>query len=87
MAGLMVIFSAGDDVADVIRKYGCGIVAPNTAPAELAAMIDRLSASEILVCKRRALESARALCWENEQLKLAQVYDTLAQEAVETRPP
>lgn len=77
MAGLMVIFPDGDDVAKIIGRYGCGLVLSDISPSGLAAVIDRLEVGEIQRRKNQALESARSLCWEREQSKLIALYDEL----------
>lgn len=77
MAGLMVIFSDGDDVAEMVHRYDCGIILSNVSPANLAAAIDALEPHQIYQFKIRALESARSLCWDREQTKLIALYDEL----------
>jgi len=79
MAGLMVIFSGGDDVAEIIRQHRCGIVLPDTSASGLAAAIDRLDLNEIREFKDRALKAAHLLCWESEGSKLAGLYTELDQ--------
>lgn len=77
MAGLMVIFSDGDDVADIIRRYGCGIVVSDVSPTNLAAVIDALEPHQIEQFKSRARECARLLCWDREQTRLIALYEEL----------
>jgi glycosyltransferase involved in cell wall biosynthesis len=75
MAGLMVIFSDGDDVSEIIRRYGCGVVLSDVSASSLAAVIDRLEPDEIKQYKDRALQSAHLFCWEREQSKLVALYN------------
>jgi glycosyltransferase involved in cell wall biosynthesis len=84
MAGLMVIFSSGDDVAEIIRQHRCGIVLSDTSASSLAAAIDRLELDEIRDFKNRALKAAHLLCWESEGTKLAGLYTELDQSITDT---
>jgi len=79
MAGLMVIVSDADDVAEIVRRYDCGLVLSNVSPSTLAAALDALELDEIRRCKDRARESARSLCWERERGKLIALYAELAE--------
>lgn len=74
MAGLMVVFSDAEDVADIVHRHGSGKVLSEVTPSRLAAAIDALSLEQIGQCKRNAHESARSLCWDTEQAKLAKLY-------------
>jgi glycosyltransferase involved in cell wall biosynthesis len=79
MAGLMVIVSNADDVAEVVRRYQCGIVLADVSPRNLAAVIDALEAHEIRRFRGCAHESAHSLSWDNEQAKLIALYGELAE--------
>ena len=77
MAGLMVIFSSGDDVVEIIRQHGCGIILSDVSASSLAGAIESLEPNEISQFKDRALKAARLLCWESEGSKLAGLYAEL----------
>jgi glycogen synthase len=79
MAGLMVIVSDADDVAEVVRRYDCGIVLSDVSPSKLAAVIDALGPDEIRQYKGRVRESAHSLCWDKEKDKLITLYAELAE--------
>jgi glycosyltransferase involved in cell wall biosynthesis len=83
MAGLMVIVSDADDMAEIVRRYECGRVLADVSPFTLAATLDALELEEISRCNDRARASARSLCWERERDKLIGLYAELA-EAVRT---
>jgi glycosyltransferase involved in cell wall biosynthesis len=78
MAGLMIIVSNADDVAEVVRYHGCGIVLSDTSSFAIAAAIDALGLDEIRQYKDRARECARSLCWDREQDKLVALYAKFA---------
>jgi glycosyltransferase involved in cell wall biosynthesis len=79
MAGLMVIVSDADDMAEIVRRDKCGRVLSDVSPSTLAATLDALELEEIRQCKVRARESARSLCWERERDKLIGLYAELAE--------
>jgi len=79
MAGLMVIVSDADDVAEVIRRYDCGIVLSDVSPSTLAATIDALKLDDIRKYKDHARECARTLCWNKERDKLISLYAEFAE--------
>jgi glycogen synthase len=79
MAGLMVIVSDADDMAEIVRYYECGRVLADVSPSALAATLDRLDLEEIRRCKDRARESAQLLCWDRERDKLIGLYAELAE--------
>jgi glycosyltransferase involved in cell wall biosynthesis len=74
MAGLMVVFSNAEDVAEIVDRYECGVMLSDATPSGLAAAIDVLSLEEIRRHKLRARSCARSLCWEKEQEKLTKLY-------------
>jgi NAD(P)-dependent dehydrogenase (short-subunit alcohol dehydrogenase family) len=74
MAGLMVVFSDAEDVAEIVRRHGCGKTLSDVRPSHLAAAIDALSLEEIRQYKHNARDSARSLCWDREQAKLVKLY-------------
>ena len=84
MAGLMVIFSDADDVAELVRRHDCGIVLSDVTPKSLAVAIDALGLDEIRQYKNRARDSARSLCWDREKDKLCVLYAELG--AILARP-
>ncbi len=78
MAGLMVIVSDADDVAEVVRRNDCGIVLSDVSPSTLAATIDALNLDDIRKYKDHARECARTLCWDKERSKLTSLYAEFA---------
>ena len=79
MAGLMVVFSDAEDVAEIVHRHGCGKTLSDVRPLHLAAAIDALSLEEIRQYKHGARNSARSLCWDREQAKLVKLYADMMQ--------
>ena len=76
---LAVAIGPSPEMAKIVRKYGCGVVAEDFSPESLAQEIARLDASAIAGFKRAAHAAASELCAEaNEELVLQAVEDALA---------
>jgi glycosyltransferase involved in cell wall biosynthesis len=80
MAGLPVLSTQLDAIAEVIRTYDVGQIVSSVAPADIGAAINAmLDDHEALVRMRRnALEVAeREFCWEKESQELVRFYRTI----------
>ncbi len=78
MAGLMPIFSGGDDVSEILRSQRCGLLLDDVSAGALASLLDRLTVDDIERHRAQAREASRILCWEREQAKLVSIYEQLA---------
>jgi glycosyltransferase involved in cell wall biosynthesis len=82
MAGLPVLASRLDAVAEVISTYDVGRVVSSLAPADIATAINAMLADRVALdrMRRNALEAVKdELCWEKEGLRLVRLYhDILA---------
>ena len=82
MAGLPVLASRLDAVAEVISTYDVGQVVSSLAPADIATAINAMLADQVALdrMRRNALEAVKdELCWEKEGLRLMRLYhDILA---------
>ncbi len=77
MAGLPVLTSPLEAVADIIRTYDVGQVTTSLAPEDIARAINTLLADQQACARMRAnaLQAAREeLCWEKEQQQLLRLY-------------
>ena len=77
MAGLPVLSSQLDAIAEVIKTYDVGKVVPSLAPEDIGASINAMLADTAALARMRsnALEAARKeFHWENESQKLIQLY-------------
>jgi glycosyltransferase involved in cell wall biosynthesis len=77
MAGLPVLTSSLDAVADVLKTYDVGVVAPSLEPAEIGQAINRLLADSAALARMRknALAAAqKELRWDVESQRLVQLY-------------
>jgi glycosyltransferase involved in cell wall biosynthesis len=87
MAGLPVLASQLDAVADIIKTYDVGQIVPSLAPTDVGAAINTMLADpDALVHLRcNALAAAqRDLCWEKESQQLIHFYhDILAMQVAE----
>lgn len=82
MAGLPVLASRLDAVAEVISTYDVGKVVSSLASADIATAINAMLADQVALdrMRRNALEAVKdELCWEKEGLRLMRLYhDILA---------
>lgn len=77
MAGLPVLSSQLDAIAEVIKTYGVGQIIPSLAPSDIGAAINAMLADTAALAHmhRNALEAARQeFHWENDSQKLIQLY-------------
>ncbi len=76
MAGTPQLVSDLPEVAGVVRKYNTGMVLKDHEPAHIAeCLADMLKDTERLrEWETNCLESAKELCWENEEQKLVKIY-------------
>jgi len=79
MAGLPVLSSTLDAVAEVIKVYDVGQVMSSLAPVDVAAAINALLANDEALTRmhRNALRAATELCWENECQTLIDLYQEI----------
>lgn len=76
MAGLAVITSPVPDMAEIVRRYECGLLAP-VEPEAIAGAINGLDRPAIDRMKRGALAAAGDLNWAKERETLIALYDKL----------
>jgi glycosyltransferase involved in cell wall biosynthesis len=85
MAGLPVLSSPLEPIAEIITSYDVGQVVPSLAPADVAAAINAMLADHHALARmrRNALEAARnELCWERESQQLIKLYKDILKEPV-----
>lgn len=77
-ARLAVAISPTPDMADLVREYGCGLVAADFEPASMATALNALTPEAVTAYKRASDKAARELCFEVEGRKLAVLIERLA---------
>ena len=80
MAGLPVLSSPLDAIAEVLKTYNVGQIVSSLAPADVAAAINIILADRAALARMRlnALEAAKhELCWEKESLQLISLYQKI----------
>jgi glycosyltransferase involved in cell wall biosynthesis len=85
MAGLPVLASQLDAVAEVIKTYDVGQIVLSFAPAAVGAAISTMLADcdALARMRRNALAAAqRDLCWEKESQRLIHLYQAISQVGV-----
>jgi glycosyltransferase involved in cell wall biosynthesis len=79
MAGLPVLSSPLDAVAEVIKTYEVGQIVPSLEPATIATAITKMMADRSMLHQMRsnALRAAQKFCWEEERQHLICLYQSL----------
>jgi glycosyltransferase involved in cell wall biosynthesis len=82
MAGLPVLSSQLDAIADVLETYDAGRVISSLAPADVAAAIETMLADREALQRmhQNALRAAKECCWEKDSQLLLKLYQRIARE-------
>jgi glycosyltransferase involved in cell wall biosynthesis len=82
MAGLPVLSSQLDAVAEIIKTYDIGMLLPSVTPSDVVAAINAMLAdtTSLTRMQKNALEAAKnEFYWEKESLRLIQLYQNILQ--------
>ena len=88
MAGLPVLSSQLDAIAEVIKTYDVGLLLPSLAPSDIGASINAMLAdtSAFIRMRSRALAVAEnEFNWEKESLQLIYLYQNILQRGVQNK--
>jgi hypothetical protein len=77
MAGLALCLSDAEEMGRLLRAHDLGASIAGLSPEAIAAAVNGFTRDRIDGCKRRSLETARTLCWEQESRKLVALFDSL----------
>ena len=64
-ARLGVVVSPVPDMADLVRRYGIGLVTADFTPEAMVQSFNNLTISQVDEFKKKSHQAARELCWEN----------------------
>ena len=80
-AGLAVLVSGSDEMADIVRAHRCGLVLGRAGgaptPRDLAVAVAALGRDDIVTMRRNALAAARAMTWSAEAARLVALWDAV----------
>lgn len=80
VAGLAVCIGPSPAMAEIVHQYGLGCVAPTFDPADVAAMLNRLSVEQLLTMRRAACAAAQQFNANQEMNKVVALYGQLLEE-------
>jgi glycosyltransferase involved in cell wall biosynthesis len=83
MAGLPVLASPLDAVADIIRTYDVGCIVNSLEPEEIGRAISRMLADRTALARMRSnakVATRQDLCWENESRRFIDFYQDIVRE-------
>lgn len=72
-ARLMIAIGPSPDMADLVHKYNCGVVAKSFSIEAMADALNALDVEDINEAKKNSAVAAKDLCFEKEQLKLKEI--------------
>jgi len=75
MAGLTLCVTDLPEMASIVRGHGLGRLIPSADPAAIAAAVNGFDRESVAAYKRRSLDAARVLCWEEEGKRLLAACD------------
>ncbi|MBI4819957.1 MAG: N-acetyl sugar amidotransferase [Deltaproteobacteria bacterium] len=87
MAGLAICVADLPEMARVVREHEVGLLVPDATPTAIAATINRLDRAMIDAFKRKSLQAARVLCWENESREMTDAFAVFDPELAVRRAP
>jgi len=76
-ARLMIAIGPSPEMTEIVKEYGCGIVARDFSVQSMASALNSLSAAEIDKSKQQSDKAARDLCFENECEKFISILERL----------
>lgn len=81
VAGLAVCIGPSLSMAEIVREYNCGVVAPSFDPTVIANVLNETSAEQWNDMRNASFEAAKVLNAENEMGKVLELYRNLFQES------
>ncbi len=76
-AGLALCIGPSPSMAEIVRQYGLGCIAPSFEPRRVAETLNRLTAEELLRMQLASQQAAKELNAKIEMNKLIDLYDRL----------
>lgn len=76
-AGLAICVGPAPSMAALVEQYSCGLVAPSFDPVDVAAMLNRLTSTELSRMQHAAREAAQHFNADKEMGKLVHLYSDL----------
>jgi glycosyltransferase involved in cell wall biosynthesis len=77
MAGLAIVIGPSPAMAEIVKKYGCGRVAPSFEPVDIAQALNQLSQGDIAKMRQAANRAALELNADHEMAKLVAEFDRI----------
>ena len=73
----MIAIGPSPDMADLVRKYDCGVIAETFSVEEMAKVLNNLSHEQIDKFKMQSDVAASELCFEQERQLMSSILDRL----------
>jgi hypothetical protein len=72
-ARLMIAIGPSPDMAELVKEYGCGVIAGEFSVHAMAKSLNLLSAEDIDKYKNNSDRAAKELCFEKEKNKMSTI--------------
>lgn len=78
-AGLPILATDLPEIRRIVEGHGIGLVGDTSSPRKLAALMDDFfsDTQRLAAWKARAAVARQSICWEQEEKKLAEIYEGL----------
>lgn len=76
-ARLVVAIGPSPEMAEIVRRYDCGLIGDTFDLADMTGMLNRVTRDDINRIKDNSDKAAHDLCFENELIKLQKAVDAL----------
>jgi glycosyltransferase involved in cell wall biosynthesis len=76
-AGLAVCIGPSPSMAEIVREYHCGVIAPSFEAADIAEVLNRTTAAQWDEMKQASLLASQELNADHEMKKLLDIYQNL----------
>lgn len=76
-ARLVVAIGPSPEMAEIVRRYDCGLIGDTFDLADMTSMLNRITRDDINRIKDNSDKAAQDLCFENELIKLQKAVEAL----------
>jgi hypothetical protein len=77
VAGLAICTGPSPSMAEIVEKYGCGVVSASFEPEDLATILNQTTVEQWIAMQQAAREAAKELNAAHEMQKVVQIYQNL----------
>ena len=76
-AGLAIAAGPTPDIAKIVNEHECGFISPEFSVDAMVNLLSQLTKEQMDEAKRKSLEAARILCFEEESKKIEEIIQSI----------